>query len=177
MDVVDAIKNRRSIRRYKDTPVPLNILRKIVEAGTWAPTGANKQYWKYIIVNEPKVMKMVKQVSPMMWGISPAVVVVCQDLKRLELSEQVKSGYGECAGFPSQNILLAAHSLDLGTCAIGGFNKQAIKDILDIPDDLWPMLVINIGYPDEEPTPKPRRPLEEVVYLNSCYNPWVEKNE
>ena len=174
MDALTAIKERRSIRQYKDEPVPLEVLEIIVKAGTWAPTGANKQYWKFIIVNEPQVMRMVKQVSPMMWGISPAAIVVCQDLNRLEVSEQVKGGYGECSGFPSQNILLAAHALGLGSCAIGGFNKQAIIEILSIPEDLWPMLVINVGYPAEEPKPKPRRPFNEVVFLNSCDNPWVE---
>jgi nitroreductase len=177
MDLLDAIKKRRSVRSYKKDPVPRNLLLELVEAGRWAPTGGNRQYWKFIIVDDPKVMEMVKLVSPMMWGVSPVAIVVCQDLTRRELGEEIKGGYGECAGFPSQNILLAAHSRGLGSCAIGGFNKEALKEVLNIPETMWPMLVITVGYPGEEPEPKTRRPLSETVFLNSCKNPWRDEDE
>jgi nitroreductase len=177
MNIIQVIKNRRSIRRYKKNPVPLNLLKTIVESARWAPTGANKQYWKYIIVNDPIVMKMVKTVTPMMWDESPASIVVCQDLARRNLTEDMKQDFGECSGFPSQNILLTAYHLGLGSCAIGGFNKIALKEILDIPDDMWPMLIITVGYPDEDPEPKPRRPFSEVVFLNSVKNSLSDNDE
>jgi nitroreductase len=57
---------------------------------------------------------------------------------------------------------------------VGGFNREAAIEILDVPDYVWPMLLITLGYPDEEPEAKPRRPMSEVAYLNSCNNPWEE---
>lgn len=175
METLEAIKTRRSVRRYKPDPVPLDLVKKIIEAGQWAPTGASKQYWKFIAVTDPKVMKMILRTSPMVWGASPAAIFVCKDLARAGIDELQKRGSGEACGFPSQNVMLAAHALGLGTCAIGGFNREAAIDILDVPDDVWPMLLITLGYPDEEPEAKPRRPKSEVAYLNSCNNPWEER--
>ena len=172
MDILDAIRNRRSIRRYKPDPVPLDLMEKIIDAGRWAPTGANRQHWKYIAVTDPKVMKTVKRVSPMMWGEAPAAVFVCLDLTRSRMREEARTG--GAAGFPSQNIMLAAYALGLGTCAIGGFNRRAAREILDIPDDMDPLLLITVGYPDEEPEAKPRRLMSEVAFLDSCRNPWRE---
>lgn len=177
MDISNLIKNRRSIRRYKTDPVPIELIEEIIDAGRWAPTGGNKQYWKFIVVDDEKVMKMVQRVSPMFWGEAPAAIFVCLDLTRSTMSEEARKGHGNVAGFPSQNIMLAAFALGLGTCAIGGFNKLAIREILDIPKDLDPILLITLGYPDEDPPKKPRRPMSEVAYLNSCNNPWREVND
>jgi nitroreductase len=173
MDTSNAIRTRRSIRKYKPDPVPLEMIKKIVEAGQWAPTGGNRQYWKFISVNDPKIMKMIIRSSPMVWGDAPAAIFVCKDTGRRHLSEHIRNtDYGECCGYPAQNIMLQAHAIGLGTCAIGGFNKEVAIDILDIPEDMWPMILITLGYPDEEPKAKPRRPFSEVAYLNSCKNRW-----
>jgi len=177
MELFEAIKNRRSIRNYKPDLVPAELVEKVITAGRWAPTGGNKQYWKFIAVTAPNVMKMVKSVSPMFWGEAPAAIFVCLDLTRSSMNEEARRGHGNLAGFPSQNIMLAAHALGLGTCAVGGFNKLAIKEVLDIPEDMDPLLLITVGYPNEEPPKKPRRPMSEVAFLNSCNNPWGDLDE
>ena len=172
METLEAIKTRRSIRTYKPDPVPLDLIEKIIEAGQWAPTGANSQYWKFIVVTNPKIMKFILRASPMVWGDSPAAIFVCKDGSRGRISDIERKDHGECCGYPAQNVMLAAHALGLGTCAIGGFNRDAAIDILNIPDDVWPMILITLGYPDEDPKPKPRRPMSEIAYLDSCKNPW-----
>jgi len=131
MNIFDAIRGRRSIRRYKREKVPLELIEQIIEAGQWAPTGKNLQYWKFIAVTDPCLMKMVKTVSPMLWGESPAAILICLDLKLTTplLHEGVISS--ELAGFPAQNMMLAAHALGIGTCAIGGFNREAVKELLE----------------------------------------------
>ena len=178
METIEAIKTRRSIRRFKQDRVPLDLLKQFVEAGIWAPTGGNRQYWKYIVIEDPEVAKKVKRVSPMVWGECPAAILVCYDFEKGTLSKEGllssddPSISSEFAGFPSQNIGLAAHALGLGSCAIGGFNKSAVTKILDIPDSMEPVLLIVLGYPDESPEPKKRRPFSEITYLNSCNNPW-----
>lgn len=168
METLDAIRDRRSIRRYKPDPIPLDIIEKIINAGRWAPTGGNRQYWKFIVVTDPNLMKNVKRISPMMWGESPVSILVCLDLNL---------GNRADPGFASQNIMLAAYALGLGTCAIAGFNRAAIKNLLCIPDDMEPKLLISLGYPDESPKPKPRRPIHEIAYLNYCKNPWRDECE
>jgi nitroreductase len=174
MDVLTAIKDRRSIRRYTEKAVSNDVMNDLIKAGQWAPTGGNRQYWKFIAITDKNVMKMVKRASPMMWGESPAAILVCLDLTRSSIKPEGHRGYGEIAGFPSQNIMLAAYALGLGSCAIGGFNRKALIDILEIPDDLEPKLLITLGYPDEAPMPKPRRSIKEVAFLNSCNNHWRE---
>ena len=170
MDVFTAIKGRRSVRRYKMDPVPLDVLGKLVEAATWAPTGANRQPWKYVVVADPKVARNVKRVSPMMWGAAPACIFVCIDTTLNGARPEARTGLA--TGFPSQNIMLAAYALGLGTCPIGGFNRDAVRRLLEIPDELDPMLLITVGYPDETPEVKPRRPMGEVAYIDSCGRPW-----
>ena len=175
MDVMDAIKGRRSIRKYRADPVPEELMRALVEAEQWAPTGADRQNWKFVVVTDPKLMRSVKRVSPMMWGEAPAAIFVCQDLTRSMAPPE--GGSGGTTGFVSQNIMLTAHSLGLGTCPIGGFNRAAARDLLDVPDDMVPLLLITVGYPDETPEVRPRRPFSEVAYLNSCRKPWVVSDE
>ena len=175
MDVIEAIERRRSIRRYKDDPVSLELMEKLIEAGQWAPTGANRQHWKFIAVTDPRTMKMVKRVSSMMWGESPAAILICRDLTRSKMPPEAWTG--DAAGFPSQNIMLAAYSLGLRTCAIGGFNRKAIRDLLEIPDEMAPLLLITVGYPDEKPEIRPRRAMKEIAYHNSCKIPWRVSDE
>ena len=170
MDVFDAIKSRRSVRKYKPDAVPLDVLEKLVEAGQWAPTGANRQPWKFIVVSDARVMRNVKRLSPMMWGAAPACIFVCLDLTRNSTPPEARIGLA--TGFPSQNVMLAAYAHGLGTCPIGGFNRDAIRKLLSIPEDMEPMLLITVGYPDETPEVKPRRPIEEIAYIDNCGRPW-----
>ena len=72
---------------------------------------------------------------------------------------------------------MAPRATNDSECAVGGFNKQFAIDILNIPEELWPMLLITVGYPDETPEVKPRRPMSEVAYLDSCNNPWRTDDE
>ena len=170
MDVFDALRGRRSVRRYKPDAVPLELLGRLVEAGQWAPTGANRQPWKFVVVNDARVMRNVKRLSPMMWHPAPACIFVCLDLTRNSTPPGARTGLA--TGFPSQNVMLAAYALGLGTCPVGGFNREAIRKLLDIPEDMEPMLLITVGYPDEVPEIKPRRPMGDIAYIDSCRRPW-----
>ena len=170
LDVFDVIRGRRSVRKYKSDAVPLDVLGKLVEAGQWAPTGANRQPWKFVVVSDARVMRNVKRLSPMMWGAAPACIFVCLDLTRNSTPPEARTGLA--TGFPSQNVMLAAYALGLGTCPIGGFNRDAIRKLLDIPEDMEPMLLITVGYPDEAPEVKPRRPKMEIAYIDNCGRPW-----
>jgi len=104
--------------------------------------------------------------SPLLRGRPTAAILIC--------FEKARGGEGEI-GFPSQNIMLAAHALGIGSCPVLGFSRAAIRKILDIPEELEPALLISLGYPTEVPEPWPRRPWTETVFLNSCNNPLREE--
>ncbi|MBS7637596.1 nitroreductase family protein [Candidatus Bathyarchaeota archaeon] len=165
MDVMDAIRTRRSIRRYKAGEIPDDDIIKILDAARWAPSGGNRQPLTYVYVKDPQVLRMVKNCSPGFYGDAYSAIVI---------GAQGRLGYIELldAGFAAENILLAAHSLGIGSCAIASFNRDAIKKILNAPEDWEPILLISLGYPDGTPRPPPRKPLSEVVYINSFGNRW-----
>lgn len=165
MDVLDAIRTRRSIRRFRPGDIPDEDIVKILDAARWAPSGGNRQPLTYIYVRDPQVLRMVKNCSPGFYGdaFSAIVIGVKGRVSSIELLD---------AGFAAENILLAAHSLGIGSCAIASFNRDAIKKILNAPEDWEPILLVSLGYPDGAPRPPSRKPLSEVVYINSFGNRW-----
>jgi len=164
--VLETIAKRRSIRSFTDKSVSLDDLKKLVTAAKWAPTGSDRQQWKYVIIHDADVLKKVIMASPLLRGKPTAAILIC--------FEKASGGEWEI-GFPAQNIMLAAHALGIGSCAILGFSRTAIRKILDIPEELEPALLISLGYPTDVPEPWPRRPWSESVFLNSCKNPLKEE--
>jgi len=164
--VLEVIAERRSIRGFTDKPVSLDDLKKLVTAAKWAPTGSDRQQWKYVIINDPDVLKKVVMASPLLRGKPTALILICL--------EKARGGEGEI-GFPAQNIMLAAQALGIGSCPVAGFSRTAVRKILDIPAELEPSLLISLGYPTDVPDPWPRRPWSESVFLNSCNNPLGEE--
>jgi len=164
--IFEAIAERRSIRSFTDKPVALEDLKKLITAAKWAPTGSNRQPYKYVIIQDPEVLRKVIMVSPLLRGVPTAAILVC-------LEKAI--GPAMDVGFTAQNILLAAHALRIGSCAIAGFSHTAVRKILDVPEELEPTLLISLGYAAEMPKPWPRRPWSETVFLNSCNNPCKEE--
>lgn len=164
--VLEVIAERRSIRSFTDKPVSLDDLKKLVTAAKWAPTGSDRQQWKYVIIHDPDVLKKVVMASPLLRGRPTAAILICLEKAR---------GWAGGIGFPAQNIMLAAQALGIGSCAILGFSRTAIRKILDIPEELDPTLLISLGYPTDVPEPWPRRLWSETVFLNSCNNPLGEE--
>lgn len=167
-NVIDAIMSRRSIRKYKDTPVEREKLQQIVECGVNAPSGMNKQPWQVRVVDNPEYINgineiFVKQNPDManqegfknMFRNAPAVIFIASPVDG--------SGQLDC-GLLGENIILAAQSLGLGTCCLGGpiaFIKNSEEALpylrrLDIPTDYSLLYAIAVGYPDESPEAKPR---------------------
>jgi nitroreductase len=163
--VIDAIAERRSIRSFTDKPISLDLLKRLIIAAKWAPTGSDRQQWKYIIINDPGTLKKIVMASPLLRGKPSAAILIC-------LEKAV--GPASDMGFPAQNIMLAAHALGVGSCAIGAFSPTAMRKILDIPEELVPTLLIALGYAADTPKPWPRRLWSETVFLNSCNSPLEE---
>ncbi|MCS7131565.1 MAG: nitroreductase family protein [Hadesarchaea archaeon] len=178
MEIFEAIKGRRSIRKYKPQPIPDEAVEKILEAGRWAPSGGNIQPWKFIVVKDPATLEMIRKVSPGYLGIAPLAIVVCSDKQRaFQAGGRLGRDYmtiADCA-MAVQNMLLAAYALGLGTCVVKSFSPIAVKEILEIPDGIEPELIVVVGYPDERPAVPHRFSVEEITYLDKYGNKFVRK--
>lgn len=169
MDVFNAIKGRRSIRSFKRKDVPDNDLRKILEAGIWAPSAGNLQSWEFIIVKRDDVKRELARAAYGQHFIAeaPVVIVVCANIERSAAyyGERGRTLYTlQDTAAAIQNILLAAYALGYGTCWIGAFSEEAVKEILEIPYNIRPVAIIPLGIPATKPRPPPRMPLEKVVH-------------
>lgn len=162
MDVIEAIKTRRSIRKYRSTPVEDSKIIECLEAARWAPSAYNSQPWEFLVVRNPETRRKLAEIH--MYGRfmaeSPVVIVFIADPEKSSIWH-----HGDVA-VAVQSFMLAAHSLGLGTCWMGVMNtpyEEPIKQLLKIPDKLKVLCTVSVGYPDEKPS-RSRRPLEETVY-------------
>lgn len=175
IDIFKAIYGRRSIRSFKSDEVDDEKIIKILDAGRWAPSGSNIQPWRFIVVKDKKLIKLVKMFSPGMFSEPPALIVICSDKKEaFEKGGIIGRDYlsiVDCA-MAAQNMMLAAYALGLGTCVIKSFNSKAIKEILELPNNIEPELIIALGYPAEKPITPPRKPLSNVTFLNKYGIGW-----
>ena len=163
MDVLEAIKTRRSIRKYEPKAVSEEKVTQILDAGRWAPSAGNSQPWKFIVVSDEKVRNELARVATYGGFLAQAAVAIAVVIDPRASNHPVEDGAAA-----TQNMLLAAHALDLGTCWIGSYGsgyEEMAKEVLGIPGDKRLLSLISLGYPAESPT-KGRRELSELV----CYN-------
>ncbi len=169
MDVLKAINGRRSIRAFKSEDVPPEVVEKLVDAARLAPSAGNIQPWEFVIVRRTGIKRRLVEAALGQAFIeeAPVVIVVCADEIR---SSQ---GYGErgetlyCiqdTAAAVQNILLAACSLKLGTCWVGAFKEEEVREILEIPHGVRPVAIIPVGYPVGFAPPRSRRPISQIVH-------------
>ncbi len=165
MDTIKAIRDRRSIRKYKDDAVDEEILLEILQAGRWAPSASNKQPWHFIVVRDPQTRNRLADIHAYgrFMRESSVVIVVLGDPKKhpkYHLADPHQA---------VQNILLAAHANGLGTCWMGVRDteyEQMFRDVLDIPEELRVVCSISLGHSDQE-RQSTRFSLEEIVSWES----------
>ncbi len=152
------LRERRSVRRYREEPVPMEKLALLVEAARWAPSAGNSQPWEFLLVNDEDMISVLETVSPGWLEEAPALIVMCINKKRETNWSHVDLGAA------MQNILLCANSIGIGCCAIGSFLVPTITELLEIPPHLKPILFITVGYPNEEPPATTHLPLKELIH-------------
>lgn len=160
MEVLEAIKGRRSVRSFLDRPVERELLKQLVEAAIWAPSAGNAQTWRFVGVTQPERIRRIKMVSPGLLGDPPTVIAVCQDLDeaRAKGGELGASFLAQVdAAMATQNLLLAAHDRGLGTCVVASFHRGAVARLLDLPKGVVPVLLVSVGWPAKVPLPPGRR--------------------
>ena len=163
MEALEAIKGRRSIRSYESREIPEEKLMQVLEAGRWAPSASNFQPWKFIGVKDEKVRKELAQVSTYGRFMTQAPVAIAVVIDPQGSNHPVEDGAAA-----TQNMLLAACALGLGSCWTGSYGsvyEDKAKKILGIPEDKRLLSLIPLGYPAEKGS-STRRPLKEMV----CYD-------
>lgn len=168
MDVYEAIKGRRSIREYKKQDVPDDLVKKLIEAAIMAPSAGNVQPYQFVIVRSEKNRQQLAKAAYNQRILleAPVEIVACVDEKAAskKYGDRGKKLYCiQDTAAAIQNLLLAAYSLDLGTCWIGAFNEDDVRKAVNSPKEIRPVAIIPIGYPNETPQQTSRRSFEEVA--------------
>jgi nitroreductase len=182
MDLFEAIKARRSVRRMKTTPLPPGALDTILEAGRLAPSWANTQCWQLVIIDDPVVKARVVELlaSPPNRAVdavrtAPVTIAVCAESgkagfwKGAAATDKGEYWYMFDTALMVENMSLAAASLGLGSVIIGLFDHRRIAALLNLPPGFVSVCLLPIGYPDdgEAPPRTARKPLAEFVSRNS----------
>lgn len=169
MKLLDAINNRRTIRKYKDKSVEQEKIDKILEAAIQAPSAGNLQAWEFVVVREKEQKEKLASASfgQEFVAEAPVVIVVCANEKRSssKYGDRGRNLYciQDCA-LATENMLLTAHTLGLGVGFVGAFDEKKIADILELPDQIRPVSIHPVGYPNEETTETSRLSLQKVLH-------------
>jgi nitroreductase len=174
MELSETIKGRRSIRAFKKQDVPEEIVEKLIDAARWAPSAGNIQPWEFVIVRKLAVKKKLAQaaLSQTVVEEAPVAIVVCANEKRSSMGYGLRGKTLYCiqdTAAATQNILLTAHSLGLGACWVGAFNEDEAKETVNAPEGIRPVAIIPVGYADESPLLRSRRPLNQIMHYEN-YN-------
>jgi len=194
LDLLDLMRNRRSIRKYKKQPVPTREILQVLEAGRLAPSGANQQPWTYILVTDSELKQEIRKEAEAVevsfhckapkslknWleeqGITPQKAFLTEAPALIVVAGYTKVPYWlESTWISIAYILLQAESQGFGTLTYTPSNTSFLNKLLKIPKDHQPVAIIPIGYPAEKPSPetRPRKPLETIVHKNKYGSTFV----
>jgi len=176
-DFMEIVKGRRSIRRYQAKEIPKDDLNTILEAVRWAPSWANTQCWEVVVVKNPTIKQRLQEIlsaaNPANKAMveAPVVMVLCGRRGVSGCySGKPKTKLGDWfmfdVGLATQNLCLAAHSLNLGTVIIGSFSHDRAKEILGIPEGYEAVALIPVGYPAREAKQSHRKQISEFVHYD-----------
>jgi len=166
MDTLDAIFTRRSIRKYKPASVKQNDVQLILKAAMYAPTANNTQSCQFVVVDSRPQLDAIAKVHPYarMLKEAPLAIIVCGD-RTLEKEDFYLSINGSAA---TQNILLAAHALGLGSVWLGVYGRpkrmQDIAQLFNLPEHIIPISAVAIGYPNEKNTAENRYKTNKIHF-------------
>lgn len=171
MDVLECIRTRRSIRKFKKMPVEWYKIGQIATAGIHAPSAGNLQDFRFLAVTKEQIKIQIAEFCMNQSWMADAYVY----LVVYSCFTKTKRFYGirgerlysiQSSAAAVENMLLAAHSLGLGACWVGAFDEDSVKQALGLPDYYRVQAIIPIGYPDEKPPIPPKYQLEVMLHLN-----------
>lgn len=178
MNTIEILKNHRSIRRYKSTPVPQGLIDRMVEAGARASNTGNMQLYSIIVTQEKERIEALSKLHYGQGSTAPLFLTICADVNRYHHWCRLRGcdePYGNFlwllsatvdASLFAQNICVAAESEGLGFCYLGTvmYNTAQIATLLEIPKGVVPVITLSMGYPDEQPEQSERLPLNGIIH-------------
>ncbi len=162
MEFSELVKNRYSVRAYETTPIEEDKLKQILEAARLAPTGANRQSFQLIVIHTAGREEELRLIYDKPWFVQ-APVIICACATTIQGQAFREGGNYRDVAIVMDHLILAATSLGLGTCWIGAFDPHAARDILGLPEEAKPIVFATIGYSKDQPRPKIRKPVNELV--------------
>jgi nitroreductase len=178
-DIMETILGRRSIRRYQAKDIPDEILTKVLEAARWAPSWSNTQPWEFVVVKDKSIKEKIQETVPSQNPSSlaivnaPVLLVVCGQLKKSGYyDDRYPTKFGSewfmyDLGLATENLCLAAHDSGLGTVIVGLFDHDRVGEAINLPANHEVLVLIPLGYPDQEPKPPKRRERDEFVHYDT----------
>jgi len=164
MSLLDLILSRRSIRRYENKDIPEEVLQQILETGRQAPSAANRQPIRFVIVNDHDILKnLCDNLINRFVKYAPVAIVGCADIKSLLTGKWAVVD----TTIAMQNMVIAAWTLGIGSCWIGACNEKKVKELLKIPDKWKFVALLTFGYPAEQPKQRKKKPFEKMFSFNS----------
>lgn len=165
MSVLNLIKKRRSIRAYKEKNVEHKKIRKVLNAARWAPSASNTQPWEFIVIRDADTKKKIAEIKGQHFLAEAPVLIAFVTNPRQSSFHKVDGSLA------TQNFQLAAWALGLGTCWIGTFNREKVKELLEIPETKHLLTVMPLGYPAEVGQSS-RTSLEKITYKDRYGTEW-----
>ena len=168
MECMEAIKERRSIRRFKSKAIGKEMVDTLLSAAKMAPSAGNLQARDFIIITQDTTKRKLANAALGQTFIEKAPLVIVA-VANLERSSRKYGSRGtlyaiEDTSAGIMNLLLCAHSMGLATCWIGAFDEGAVNEILKLPPKTMPIAIIPVGYPDERPATPVRMGIDKVVH-------------
>ena len=168
MEVMEALRGRQSVKKYLPTPVEQEKLEKVLEAGRLAPSAFNHQYRRFVVVTDPEVKKAIREkagAQPMIEQ-APVVIVLCATEENDFVMPCGEKNYPIDMALCGAYMMLEAYEQGLGTCWLGAFDADAVKEVLGVPAEARVVTMIPLGYHDGTQERRPRKTLEEIVGHN-----------
>ncbi len=163
MDLFEAIRGRRSVRSFMDRPVEEEKLRAVLEAGRLAPSARNLQDWRFVVVRDAATRKRLAEAArnQEFVGQAPVVIAACGTSDMIMTCGQ--PAYALDVAIAVDHMTLAAVAEGLGTCWIGAFYEESVKEILGIPVQIRVVALLLLGYSAQAARPTPRKKLDEIL--------------
>jgi len=175
MELKEAMKGRRSIRKYLNRDIPNSVIEELLALAIQAPSSMDGQPWHFIVVRKEMVKKRLVEIKNKYCPIekqsykadfllkTPVIIVVCVD-KKYSFEREVENGV-----LATANLILGAYSRGLGSVYLSAYRNgeprisEEIRQALKIPQHLDPITIVPLGYPDEVPEPKILKPVEDMI--------------
>ncbi len=164
MDFKQLVQQRHSVRHYADRPVEDEKLKLILHAARLAPTAANRQPFRLIVIRDPEQRARMRAAYSRDWFVGAPVILAAVGVLSESWVRKDGRNYNDVdVAIAMDHVILQAADLGLGTCWIAAFDAAAAREVLALPEGVEPIVLTPLGYPAGEPGEKKRRPLEELV--------------